>query len=330
LKSPLLKNIGDSTPKEGIRLNRRMVVFFICVAVSSFFWLIQSLAKNYKLQLSYPVNYVNFPADKVVANPLPKRVDVTVNTNGFNYLIYLITSKKKAVSLDVKHLKPLQKKNHYYVLPNSGIENVSSQFNDEIKILKIDPDTIFLNFNKKISKKVPVIVNFKIDYFNNYQPSDSLVLTPAFITISGAKEFIDKVSSVETKPIVLQKVKNNISMQVDILRTDELKLLELAPSSVRIELKVTKHTEGSIELPIEFINIPSHMSIKTFPDRVTVRYNIALEDYEKIKTTDFKAVVDYSEVTKEKNKLKVKLLKVPAKITAPKINPEKVEFIIRK
>lgn len=119
-------------------------------------------------------------------------------------------------------------------------------------------------------------------------------------------------------------------MQVDILRTDELKLLELAPSSVRVELKVTKHTEGSIELPIEFINIPSHMSIKTFPDRVTVRYNIALEDYEKIKPTDFKAVVDYSEATKEKNKLKVKLVKIPAKINSPKISPEKVEFIIRK
>lgn len=330
MKSPLLKNIGDSTPKEGIRINRRVVVFFICLALSSFFWLVQSLAKNYTLQLSYPVKYVNFPLDKVVANPLPKRVDVTVTTRGFNYLIYLIASRKKTVSLDVKYLKPLHKKNHYYVLPNSGIEHVSSQFNDEMKILKIDPDTIFLNFNKKISKKVPVIINFKIDYYNNYQPSDSLVLTPAFITISGAKEFVDKVNRVETKPIVLTKVKSSVSMQVEILETNELKLLELVPSSVKVELKVTKHTEGNIELPIEFINVPAGVSIKTFPDKVTARYNVALEDYGKIKPADFKAIVDYSEVTKGTNKLKVKLIKTPAGINSPKISPEKVEFIIRK
>ncbi len=330
MKSPLLKNTGDSTPKKGIRLNRRMIVFIICLIVSSFFWLVQSLAKNYTLQLNFPVNYVNFPADKVVANPLPKRADVTVNTSGFNYLFYLISKNKKTILLDVKHIKSLHKKNHYYILPNSGIETISSQFNEEMKILKINPDTIFLNFNKKVNKKVPVIVNFKIDYYNNYQPSDSLVLTPPFITISGAKEFVDKVNSVETKPIVLKKVKNNISLQVAILQTNETKLLELVPAFVKVELKVTKHTEGSIELPVEFKNVPASMSIKTFPDKVNVKYNVALEDYEKIKVSDFRAVVDYSKATKGNNKLKVELIKVAAEVHSPKISPEKVEFIIRK
>ncbi len=330
MKSPLLKNIGDSTPAAGIRLNRRMVVFLICLIVSSFLWLAQSLAKDYILQLNYPVSYENFPVDKVVANPLPKSINITVNTSGFNYLIYLVTNRKKAVLLDVKHLKSLHKKNHYYVLPNSGIENVSSQFNEEIKILKIDPDTIFLNFNKKLSKKVPVIVNFKIDYYNNYQPSDSLLLTPAFVTVSGAKEFIDQVNSVETKPIVLKKVKNNISMQVDILPTNELKLVEITPASVKVNLKVSRFTEGSIELPIEFKNVPEGISIKTFPAKVMVKYNVALENYEKIKSSDFIAIVDYSSISKESNKLKVELVKVPLEINSLKISPEKVEFIIRK
>jgi hypothetical protein len=330
LKSLLLKNIGDSTPKEGIRLNRRMIVFLICIATSAFFWLILSLSKTYTLQLNYPVNYENFPLDKVVANPLPKQVMLTVNTNGFNYLIYLVTRSRKTLSINVKQLRSLYKKNHYYILTNSGIDTISSQFSEEMKIIKIDPDTIFLNFNKKINKKVPVIVNFKIDYFNNYQPSDSMVLTPAFVTISGVKEVIDKVNSVETKPIVLKKVKDNISLQVDILQTHELKLLEVIPASVKVELKISKYTEGSIELPIEFKNVPAGVSIKTFPDKVTIKYTVALENYDKVNAIDFKAIVDYVNISKGSNKLKVELKKTPAEIHAPKISPEKVEFIIRK
>ena len=330
MKSPLLKNRTDSTPAAGIRLNGRMIVFLICLAVSSFCWLAQSLAKDYLLQLNYPVNYENFPADKVVANPLPKSITITVNTSGFNYLLYLITNRKKTVLLDVKHLKSLHKKNNYYLPLNSGIDDISSQFDEEVKIVKIYPETIFLNFNKKLSKKVPVIVNFKIDYYNNYQPSDSLLLTPAFITISGAKELIDKVNNVETKPIVLKNVKSNISMQVDILQTNDLKLLELAPAYVTVNLKVSKYTEGSIELPVEFKNVPAGISIKTFPANVTVKYNVALENYEKIKPSDFRAIVNFSNSSKESNKLKVELIKVPVEINSLKVSPEKVEFIIRK
>ena len=107
-------------------------------------------------------------------------------------------------------------------------------------------------------------------------------------------------------------------------------MLEVSSESIKAQLHVTKFTEAEIELPIEFENLPKRYSIKTFPDKVTIKYNVSLENYEKIKPADFRAVVDYSKVSKGSKKLKVELKKSAAAISSTKRNPEKVVCIIRK
>lgn len=330
MKSPLLKNVKNITPKESIRLNKRVVTFLICLVVSAFLWIVQALSKDYTIKIDFPVKYTNFPKDKVVANPLPQSIETIVKIRGFNYLIHKLTSLNKIILIDAKRLKKLHQANRYYILPNSKIENISSQFNEDVQVLKVEPDTIFLNFNKKISKKVPVKVNIKIDYDEYYQPRDSLLITPEMITVSGAKEWVEKIKEVETKPVTLKKVRENISLVLEIIQTPELKLLELSPASVKATMSVTKYTEANIELPIELKNVPKGYNIKTFPDKVTVKCNVSLDNFEKIKPSDFLAIVDYSKNSKGSNKLKVELVKTPTEINSPKVNPERVEFIIRK
>ena len=95
-------------------------------------------------------------------------------------------------------------------------------------------------------------------------------------------------------------------------------------------MNVTKYTEASIELPLVYENVPAGYGIKTFPDKVTVKYNVALKNYEKINPANFTAVIDYNEIKSGVNKLKVILTKYPNEINSPKIIPAKVEFIIRK
>mgnify|MGYP001549873219 CR=1 FL=1 len=330
MKSPLFKNVREITPKEGIRLNRRVVVFLICLMVSAFLWVVQTLSQNYAVEIYFPVEYHNLPKDKVVANPLPQNIQASVKISGFNYLIYKIFHRNKIVFIDAKRLKKSHERNNYYILPNSKIETISNQFNEDIEILKIEPDTIFFNFNKKISKQVRVKTNIAISYEENYQPTDSLTLSPKTITISGAKEIVEKIKFVETKPIVLKNVKNDVSLTLSILSSPQLKLVEITPDIVKATMHVTKFTEAVIELPLDFVNVPKRYSIKTFPDKINVKYNVSLENYEKIKPSDFIAVVDYSKVSKGSNKLKVELKKFPKEIHSLKISPQKVEFIIRK
>lgn len=330
MKIPFLKKISNTSENEGIRLNRRVVTFLFCLLISTFFWVMMSLSKEYTIDINFPVTYINKPADKVIANNLSETINIEIKSSGFNLLIYKLKQKKETVLIDLKDSKPLSIKNHYYLLTNSRIDKITSQFNTEIKVIKIYPDTIFLNFNKKITKTVPVKANLNIEFDKLYQQSDSIQLNPAFIQISGAADLIDKIKYVETEPLNLKNINDSLSLKLNILKTPELKLIDLSQLTVQAKVNITKYTEASIELPIEVENLPKGYGLKLFPDKVSIKYNVAFQNYEKINALQFRAVVDYLKIESGSNKLKIQLQKYPSEIRAVKMNPEKVEYIIRK
>ena len=289
-----------------------------------------SLSKEYNIIVNFPVKYINLPVDKVIANQLPQSIDIDIKSSGFNLLMYKLKQHREIVLIDINDSRSLPFKNHYYLFTGSGIDKITAQFGNEIKILKIEPDSIFLNFNKKVTRIVPVKANLHINFDNHYQQTDSLILTPASIAISGAAEVIDKIDHVETVPVYLKKITKSVSMDLSISKTPELKLVDLSQPIVHAVVNVKKYTEASIELPIEIVNLPPDYSLKIFPDKVSVKYNVAFDDYEKINSLQFSAVVDYSKIEQGNNKLKIQMVKYPSAIRSIKLSTEKVEYIIRK
>lgn len=330
MKIPFLKNITFASENEGIRLNKRVVTFLFCLLVSIFFWVMMSLSKEYAIELDFPVTYINFPSDKVIASPLIETIDIEIKSSGFNLLIYKVTRKKEPLFIDIKDARSLSKKNNYYLLTNSRIDKITSQFSSDIKVIKIYPDTIYINFNKKVTKTVPVKANLNIEFDKQYQQSDSITLNPATIDISGAADLIEKIKYVETKPVKLKNVNDSLSLELHILKTPELKLIDFSRSTVQALVNITKFTEASIELPIVVENLPPGYALKLFPDKVSIKYNVAFQNYEKINAVQFHAAVDYLKIERGSNKLKVQLLKYPSQISAVRLNPEKVEYIIKK
>jgi YbbR domain-containing protein len=330
LKIPFFKNTGNTEENQGIRLNRRVITFLFCVLISAFFWLMLSLSKEYNIQLSFPVTYTNLPLDKVVANHLSETIDIEIKSKGFNLLGYKLKQKNEPIVIDTKDAQASVVKNHFYLLTNSIVDKITKQFSNDIKIIRIYPDTILLNFNKKITKLVPVKSNLQIAFDNHYQQSDSVKLVPSMIRISGAADILDKINYVETESSNLKNVSDSVSVKLTILKTPALKQVDLSSSTVQATVNVTKYTEASIELPIEIENLPPHYRLKLFPDKVSIKYNVAFKNYEKINALQFHAVVDYLKIEPGSNKLKIQLLKAPSEIRAVKMNPEKVEYIIKK
>lgn len=326
-----MKKINKPANSLSMRFNRRLISFFVCVLVSIFFWLVMSLSKEYTITVSFPVNYINLPKDKVLSNSLPESIDIEIKSNGFNLLKYKFKQQMDTVLIDIKDARMLNSRNRYYLLTNSRIDKITYQFNNDIRILKIEPDSILLNFNKKATKKVPVIAKLNLSFESQFQQADSVKLIPSFITISGASDIIEKIKEVETVPMNINNINSSVTVKLAIAgSSDELKFIECSPKTVQAQINVTKFTEGNIELPIEVDNLPAGFGLKTFPDKVSLKYIVAFENYEKINPLQFRAVIDYKKIELGNNKLKVQIVKFPPEVHSIKVNPEKVEYIIRK
>jgi YbbR domain-containing protein len=289
-----------------------------------------TLAKEYSITVRFPVDYVNLPTDKVVSNDLPETVDIEIKAKGFNLLAYKLRQRHDIIDIDVSDAKPLSNKNVYYLLSNSRIDKITSQFNNDIHVLKINPDTMFINFNKKVSKLVPVKYNLSLLFNKQYNLTDSISIQPKYITVAAEAEVINKIDFVETQPITLKNISSSAVIPLSIIKAPEFKHVEFSSMSVKATINVTKYTETSLDLPVEIENLPAGYAFKAFPDKVSVKFNVAFKNYEKIAPSDFRAIVDYKKIDQESNKLKVQLVKLPEGIRNVKLVTEKVEYIISK
>jgi hypothetical protein len=321
---------SSNTTQEGRRINKRFFSFLVCVVVAAFFWLMMSLSKEYEITISFPVRYIHFPKDQVLSTRLPENIDLDIKANGFQLLLYQLKKQQKTIVLDMNDVQALSIKNHFFLLSNNRLNKLENQFSNEVSILKVSPDTIFLNYNKKTIKRVPIKINLTVACEPPYQLTDSIRISPATIDIAGAADVLEKITFVETAPMSLKKVNSSVAVNLYVLRTNALKQVELPISKVVANVSVTKFTEASLELPIEVLNLPRGYNLKTFPDKVTVKYNVAFADYSKINAVQFKAIVDYKKMELGSNKLKVQLIQSPTTIRAAKLSDEKVEYIIRK
>lgn len=289
-----------------------------------------SLSKEYSISVSFPVKYTNLPNDKLIVNQLPEIIDIEIKASGFNLLIYKLKQHRETVMMDINDAKPSRSKNNYFINCNDRLDKITSQFSSAIKVVHIKPDTVFINYNKKITKTVPVKMNVNLEFAEQYQQSDSIQIEPKFVDVMGTEEVLSKISLVETAIYNLKNIEKPILMDLKLVKSPAMKQVEFSKSAVKMKVNVTKFTEAVVELPVEVENLPNGLNLKTFPDKITVKYQVAFDDYGKIAPSDFKIAVDYSKIEQGSNKLKVQIVKSPLKVRAIKLSNEKVEYIIRK
>lgn len=310
--------------------DQKPLTFFLCLLLASFFWLLSALSKEYPAHFSFPVNYTGLPANRVVANRLPDSLHLDLQASGFELLRYKWKGRRPSIRIDAGWANPSASRNVFHIHANSISERIAQQLGQGIRVTRVMPDSILFNYNKKAVRLVPVKANIELGFANQFQLADSIVITPSEIEISGEQSAIDEIGYLLTKKIVL----SDLRASKDLVAEIELpagKYLGASQRKVKLHIPVAEFTEGSMELPVVPINLPQGFDIKTFPDKVGVRYKVRLSDYDKIDASLFQAVVDCSKAKDTgASRLKVELQRIPPGVAQVKLSPEKVEFIIRK
>ena len=57
-----------------LKFNKRVQVILVCFFVSVVFWFLIAMSKTYTDRFIFPVQYTNFPDQRIVVNDLPKSV----------------------------------------------------------------------------------------------------------------------------------------------------------------------------------------------------------------------------------------------------------------
>ena len=315
------------------KIDRKVIIFLFFLFISTFFWLLNSLSKEYTTDISFPARYSNFPKNKVLVGNLPAKIDVKIKAYGFTLLKYMIKPALPPIKFDLRSITFHQSSNdpaspNYYILTRYEVDKIDKQLSNEVDVVGISPDTIHFQFVNVVNKKLPIFANVELDYEKQFMQNGELVISPDSIIITGPRTILDTINQISTKFKKFEKVNDTVSSKIDLIPIQNVKT---RVNEVLVNIPVEKFTEAKFEIPIEIINLSDSLHMTIFPKELKLSFLVALSDYDKVREFMFKAIVDYSKIGESlNNKLKIELQKTPDFIKDLKQFPLNADFIVEK
>jgi len=313
---------------KSIKNNRKIKVFLFFLVLSGIIWMLIELSKSFVTPVVFSVEYTELPKDKMVQKKPVSELELQIKAPGFMLLKYKF--KKRKIILSLKNIS--KRKSAYYILPNKQISSLNLQFSNEIEIMGVLRDTIFIEIGNSIFKKVPIIPKLDIQYKAGYNLVEKLKITPDSVIVSGSKKLIDSITGISTSSLKLNDVYEDIALELLLNSPYKSGQIKMSAIKVKVNGKVEKFTEGTFKIPVSIINVPFGVKVTTFPKEIEVIYQAGLSNFSKITQNDVSVVFDYKQY--ENDTLISYLTPIIAQksdlIYALKINPPQLEFLIEK
>lgn len=306
---------------------RKVKVFSFFLACSALLWFISNLSETYVSNSTFKLVYTNVPDSLLLVHANKDKINVQLRARGFQFLGFGFRQKK--IDIDLSQVK---KGGDKYFIPEYVYKNqIERKLPITMTLLNLDTrDTLFFDFSKLYTKVVPVYSKVKIDLEQNYLLDGKLTIIPDSISVRGPGKELDTITGVWTEPMELEGIQADFSKEVRLHKFKALKHTDFSSPSVHISAKVYRFSEKVIDVPVEVVNLPKNLEIKTFPDKVPVLCRGKLDQLKNLDPMDFRLVADYDSIKEEDATLNLSLKKIPEHIQDAIPLKKEVEYILRK
>ncbi len=308
-----------------LKADKRLITIIICLLIATALWFLNALSKSYITTLSYPVKYINPPANRFLANTPASKFDIKVEAYGFTLLRHKMAFTFSPLLLNLSGiLKDSDEDKKEVTIPTESlIKQIESQISNEVTIADIRPQTITLILDRLKTKRVNIKPVVEIDLQPQFFLKDSIVLKPPAVEVSGPAAVIDTIGFLKTEKYSFNEVNTTIQQSVKVICPQNT---SLSDDKVTIYIPVERYTEKEVRLQLQAKNIPEKSQVRLFPSEVKVTFLVNLSDYNNIDKDNFTAIVDLND--NEGETLKVVLAHMPSDIKMVRVTPENVEYLI--
>ncbi len=299
--------------------------FFICLGIATFLWLVHSLNRIYPYTFKIPVEFRNIPVNKRPMLELPEYITVDVKASGLKLALIQLNESNRNFVIDFNKLKTVNREQNY-ILSSSEI-NLNKRFRFEAQIKGISPDTLYFSektgYQKIVPVKVPLYIKCKEGY--GYKRP---ILQPAFLTIWGDTNIIEKIDTLFTQALSLNNLSQSTHAQLQLIKPSAE--IHTTTNDISVRLDVARLIQETVTIPVQSLKSKQNQQVRLFPSSVKVRFTSLQNAFTLADTLQFKAQVNVEKVNPKTNKCTVFLGNTPNQITVLEIEPREVEILILK
>lgn len=309
---------------------KQLSVFLICLCISFVLWLLTKMSENVSSSLEYPVQIQDIPEGMTLTSQSDSIFNIRVDSRGWHMLTLRRMQNSGDVPVSLRNIRLSQSGDQYYAaLPTSGIEEkITHEMEVYNNMVSLSPDTLYLTFEKQISKEIPVVPQYEYTPDDQFFLYDEIAFSPQSITVTGASSDLESIDTLYTERWGADNLRGRQVVPLKILSPQSKYPITIGCDSVSLVIPLEQYTEAVVNLPINAINTINSKEIKVFPNMAEIRYLVALKDYNNINRHDFRVEAQYNESLT--TKIPLNIVYYPKKCKIRSIEPESVEFIFIK
>ena len=269
-------------------------MFLLFLFVTTFIWFISKFSREFTSNLEAEIHYINTPLGVIVSENNYDIVSFDFTTSGFYFLYYKIN--KPIITIDL--LKYIKAGTSSFIISKSELKRtITSQLKNDIIVNNVSIEKMEVFLDKLKTKKVKVSLLENIKFKNGFNSIGQYKISPDSI------------------------VNLNKSNDTSISYSED---------TVKLDVIVKEFTQKSLLVPVVVNNLPSDLSIRLVPENVTIRFDVAMEDYNNIAAINFLLMCDFDKKNDQEDFMIPHLIKQPESIINLEIQENKINYLIFK
>lgn len=307
-----------------IKLQEDRAILMICIGIALVFWILVKLSQVYRVWKPASL-HVNVPKEMAFTKMPPNNLMLRFEARGWDLLFNSHNLSRLALYYDMQEGNEL-------IIPDGQLrsdilENLSSP---RIKVVDVNYNELIFRLEKKMVRKVPIVLVKKIEFSEGFNYSDTLSIHPDSITISGPASMVETITFWKTDSLILLNGKKNLDRSVSLFPPP--RELHLSQASTMVKVPIESFTEKSFFIPVEIKNAPEHDSLSIFPSSVNVSCVVGLSKYDDLTADKIKCEVNLgiTRLLEGKNTAPIVLVEYPDYVQTVKYTPKAATFFIVK
>ena len=327
MENGFLHRLSRFPAGDKLQFRKRLFIFAFFLMLSIIIWFLNALAKNYTTYIDYPVEYSNFPKERVLIGELPDKLNLRVDAHGYALLRYKLIARPEPIVFNVSFAMSRSGNDtaRSYILTRFVRDQVSRQLPSELQLLDIKPDSLQFRFARSASRIVEIKPDLKFSVDKQFTIKDRVILSPDSARITGPDFMIDTISAVYTSFKDLGMLSRSYEGVAGIAARE---YIDISVKEVQCSIELERFTEVNFYVPVDVLNLPDSLVMQTFPSRIKITCNVGLSQYNRIDQNLFHATVDYASIEDGSKRLPVKVLNIPVYVRSFDYNPMTVEFLL--
>ena len=301
-----------------------ILTFIVFIAISAMLWFLIKLTKDYSTQTVFLVRYTAIPANKWIPAS-EQKVKLTFVADGFVTLKHnMIRHRNRMVEIPLDEVPYRLESGYTYSYSSQYVvERVANWLGIPASNVSINDDKQYFNMEDLQSKELSVVVPMRVQPQRQYKVYGSPTIQPAKVTVYGPQNILDTLNVVYTEQLRAENVSEDFEQVLGLDFYDGAIRSEVDKVTVKVDLE--RFTELDVEVPV---TIPDTLTVRFFPETMTVKCMVAIKDYGVIKPTSFVVEADTAQLHQRNPLLNIRLVSIPPQVQVLKTEPDKVEYLI--